>query len=65
MNETLTHPVVKIFSVNGVIVKLIKLKPDSNIGAKVYANGDDDRGLAVMNYLMREGMVSDSFLLSK
>ena len=60
-----SFPVIKIFTVNGVLVKLVKLNPDSNVGAKVYANGDDDRGLAVMNYLMREGMVSDSFLLTK
>lgn len=56
-------PIKKSLNIMGVKVELIKFK-DKPVGAKVFSGENDELGLRIYRYLLHEGMMQDSFLIT-
>jgi len=65
MNAQIKYPISKIFSVNGHVVKLVKQDSESAPQLKIYANGDEAKGMAIYKYLDEEGILTEEFLFDK
>ena len=67
MTDTITYPLKKELLVNGIKVEIIQLSQHSSIGAKIYSTQDargDEVGLKIYKYLVDEGLITTSFLLT-